>query len=856
MIQLLCSHVWRSLRSLALGAILLVAVALPGVALAQGTGGSLPDPISSRELDQFMDRLKMDDAQRRATESLHESYLEDFKLLREGEIEKFMEATRSMQGNMPERAQLEEFLNDMNRLQTRIARLDDQLFDRVLPLLRDDQQIPLTRAKMFRARDRMGGDIAQMIGFLIPAAGIDLATMYERLRLSPDELLQIQSLVMEYESKQTKMRREIYDATTRLFLDAFTMMEEQGFSQETFEDPEQAQKAMEFLREAWATLSQKVMGLGMEVSNLNRRTCRRLTEMLPDDAAQELHAMYFQQAYPELPTSSLENDFKKALRYKDLTDEQWASLSVLQDEFRRQERNLYNNMADLHDTVRATKSPFDFGGMGRRDATPENDEITDKLAALAERHTKLVENTTNSINTLLDADLVAKIAAQPDPENDFGAAPGGSQVVTNADGEVVSVDGVEVSQTEFNQPSESANQPVSIGAFKQQLASVGLDEATQSVVEQLHGAYVARFTAARDDMQQKITEAQSQMWRFDEATSTTTGPTIDQVDKMHELRKANAQALREIDAQFFRDLALACGEDPERQEQIEMFRLIRERVSYGVESDSWGWGMYRQGSQAGRIDLVDLCFDERFIDEAGSSLKSVLAAYQVEITAAMKNRHEQGLHVQQVTERGNAEMYAANQAREDDGNFDMAAAMRYQEAVGKANEKLNAATAEVARINSDAIEKIKAALNPDDAARFEKAFKRRAYPSVYMDAEMLDRTFAKARSLGSLSETQKSRLEELLSSHEKEDDALREKMIAVLGGNSSSGMPADRDDWREYQRVQNSIDKLRFEREELLAKTRRRVQDLLSDDQLAQVGGPFAKQVSSAATVEGATAGP
>jgi hypothetical protein len=67
-------------------------------------------------------------------------------------------------------------------------------------------------------------------------------------------------------------------------------------------------------------------------------------------------------------------------------------------------------------------------------------------------------------------------------------------------------------------------------------------------------------------------------------------------------------------------------------------------------------------------------------------------------------------------------------------------------------------------------------------------------------------------------------------------------MVALIDNTSGDIRPFGAESYREYQRIESSMQKLMFEREELTARARRRVQDVLSDDQLAQLGGPFAKQ--------------
>jgi len=801
-------------------------------AWAQGTSGSLPDPMSSRDLDQVMERLALDDAQRRATEVFHEQYIEEFKQLRDGEIEDFMKKQNAFQGTLPQRKQIEDFVSDRERLINRIARIDNQFFDQVMAVLRDDQQLMLTRLRMNRTRERHGGDMMQMISFLVPSASIDLSTIYERLKLTPDEKLIIQPTVMDYESKLTRSTKEMSDSIMRMFLDALIMLEEAGFDETSFQDPEKAQEAFEFIREAWATLSGGLMAQAVEISDLNRKTCKRIADMLLQENGDRLIVQYFEQAYPELPKSNLRELFRKSLRHKDLTDEQWMNVSVLRDEFRRQEQNLYDDMADIQDKLRSTRSPFDFGGMGG----PANvdDEAVDKLADLTERHEKLVERTTDALNVHLGTAMQAKISEMEDPDLTDAIAEAGGDTDEFVETVVVNGDG-------FGAGSTPGDQPMSVGEFKQTVAMLQLDDANAAVAEQLHAAYVERFTEVSGDVLGKVQEAQSKMWQYDEATQTMNGPTLASVDQIYELRKAAAKAMQDVDDSFFNELVVTAGTDPYRQELIGHLRAIRQRASFTMGRDMWIWGFGGQRSQVASIDLVELCMSERLLDQPSESMRSILTTYNSNMTQAMQSRFVTGLEAQHTMDLTNVQMQAQNREADE---VDIAQGVRYQQMIEEVSNKLSEATASVAGINRETLAMLKDALPDEEAIAFEKAYKRKAFPSVYQGAEVIEQTMSKVRALNSLSASQRNSVESLLSEFETKYDTICDKMVGVLDSTSGSLRPFGTDNMREYQRVESTIQKFEFERDELMARTRRRVQDVLSDEQLAQVGGPLARKAS------------
>ena len=91
---------------------LLSPILLIRTAVAQGTTGTLPDPISSRELIRYAERLILTDHQRQAMESVHDRYKTRFRDFRDGKVAEFLDEMRAMQGMgvMPKKEVAEAFL--------------------------------------------------------------------------------------------------------------------------------------------------------------------------------------------------------------------------------------------------------------------------------------------------------------------------------------------------------------------------------------------------------------------------------------------------------------------------------------------------------------------------------------------------------------------------------------------------------------------------------------------------------------------------------------------------------------------------------------------------------------------------
>ena len=134
---------------------------------AQGTSGMLPSPMTVRDLDRFADRLNLTADQRRALDEAHDEYHADFRTLRQGDIEQYLEEVRGLWSRgfrSLNREAIEASLTKLDRLMTRIRLLDDQLFDAMQSVMIDEQIAGLPRVMQTRDRQRYSSGGTQMVG--------------------------------------------------------------------------------------------------------------------------------------------------------------------------------------------------------------------------------------------------------------------------------------------------------------------------------------------------------------------------------------------------------------------------------------------------------------------------------------------------------------------------------------------------------------------------------------------------------------------------------------------------------------------------------------------------------------------
>lgn len=274
----------------------------------QGTMGTVPDPISSRELSRYADRLGLSAQQRQAIQVMHDGYREEFRLLREGAIEEFLLSARGLRGGaaalMMDREATEQSLKDLAAIQSKIKSLDNRLFDQVQSVLSDEQVARMPGVRQARERVRYRTGLGRMAGFLNPAIQIDLSDLVEELKLSPEERDATTAVLSSYESALTAAARRLHEHAVRMTLDMIDQLQSSGITPEAMRDPEQRGKMWETFRSVWGELNRQLAEQAAEMSDLNRGTLRTLQSVLPVEKAQRLRDDYYSRAYREVTSGT------------------------------------------------------------------------------------------------------------------------------------------------------------------------------------------------------------------------------------------------------------------------------------------------------------------------------------------------------------------------------------------------------------------------------------------------------------------------------------------------------------------------------------------------------------------------
>ena len=189
--------------------VMLIILAAASFAHAQGTSNAFPDPVSSRQLDQYAERLGFDAVRRLELDPYHENYREQFRALRDGRIEEYLKSGggMGMMGRQRDRTEIEARVKERKEILRAIERLDAQFIEQMRTLAGEEQAANMAAVKLAIERTRAKGVVG---GMFLGNADIDVAELVQKLPAetltSMDETAQeaVRTAMMEYEKSLTK----------------------------------------------------------------------------------------------------------------------------------------------------------------------------------------------------------------------------------------------------------------------------------------------------------------------------------------------------------------------------------------------------------------------------------------------------------------------------------------------------------------------------------------------------------------------------------------------------------------------------------------------------------------------------
>lgn len=809
---------FRCLASSARTAVVLLALVsalfASNQAIAQGTDGMIPDPMSTVELNRYYNRLDMTPVQRVAAERAHDIYKTEYRALRDGEIAEFIQDMQKMNQRIPSRHQMEEVLNGMNRLRGRVEKMDEQFFDQLQPMLSPEQLMQMPRVRLARARARLQGN--QMTAFA--ASPPDLSEIFIELEdeLTPELAAAADAVLTTYEQRLTRHLESIWKKTSSVFIRLVEALEEAGLADTDedamMQDPTAMSEMMEIMSGVWEEQMGGIVKQIADVTDLNRRTYRDLAPYFERDAARTWRKRFLTAAYPEvehLANSENEAYFRRAFDRLELDDSTRATVSELLVAFEIERNRLIDELTQIIDEERQDLNPFAAAARVRRNDTAELRR--ENMQGLGERIQRAEAEMTLALNDALGDDWRARLMELESTEA-TSPAQGGNFVATD---EAIEYSGDTVIAS-----------AISTTAIRRMMNRLALDNDARMLLQELHRTYVDEYRNIA--VLKALQEAQASRWIEDKATGTFTMTELD-YDKMMSDRRAAVQAIRALDESFFDDVTIAVAADDAQESIVQRARRTRERqVLRGEYNNPYLLGETGEG----QVDLIAIVFDADLPDAAWGSLASQIEAYEDAATAHLERLLEARLRLAADQEKWT---YESTREQADGTSVDYTA---LQSIVTGATTAHGAILEELAEFNRSAMNEMAGSLESTDQRRLIRTYNRQAFPNVYEDPVAVDLQIDRAFELPGLEPGQSDALRDAVADYRPEYERLSSDMIKVLHDtkvvNTADWQNVD---WQEWSRRRQSMERIRFDRDELCYRTANRLRAILSEEQLASIGG-------------------
>lgn len=820
---------------------LLSVLGFAGAAGAQGTSGALPDPISGRELNRYGERLGLSEQQRRGIDHFHEQYQEEFRVLREGPIETFMRDSNGMRSGlrlMQDRAGLEKVIRELGRLNSRIKSIDARLFDSVQTVLTDEQLAIMPHVRKARERQRYRSGMSRMVTFMNPAAQVDLGQLYADLDLTAEVREAADAMVLQYEDRLTVAVRKLYKHATDLPLAISKKLEEAGFNEQSLGDDQQRRQMFQAMGNAWREAQVDLMEKAAVISDLNRRTTKVLATVLPESQARRLRERYYEQGYADaaIGSSPVERKFEAALRIDGLSDALRVEITAARAGFRLDADRVEEQMIDLVDENRMTRTTF-RSGRGNEGFNTRMDELRDRRLGLQNR-------AADSLDALLGPGLAERLERRlagkgTSPKRAAGASPGAAVAAAPERPREAASGGAGL-QTDLDPFLPG---PITAPLVNRWGRQLGLDEDRQLILDNLHGDYLQKFRALEAGEIKAVREARRKVQPSASDVEPAAPVTPQMVERLYSLRRRALASIKALDDSFFRDLGVLLDDDAGAS--LRRIRLARKRVVFSrgeVEGSGWGRRERGQRGRGGRswwtgrgegsehaIDLALIIDDLGLSEDDRKPLEPILLEYEEQAAGALEASFESNLKYQESIEKLTVESRTA-----DGGERRYRGYRDVWEGPGRARRE---AREKVAQLNRQVLGRMTEVLATAAAEQLRVAYNRKAYREVYDDPQSAEPLLRASLELADLDTNQRELLGEAALTYRGVYHRLSERMVeATEAGRTSTTNPRGAD-WQRRADRRNTLDRLRYDRDELSEKFRRRIQTILSEEQHARIAG-------------------
>ena len=799
------------IRTAAVAVITALLFLFPSAVLAQGLP-MFPDPINTKTLIQYADRLELSVDQRLALEPLHDAYLDRFRRLRDKDMQAFQDHLLDIAINfmrsrfaIPQRTELEQLIQEFEHVQSKIAAVDRSLFNEIESVIDDQQHLKMQRVRKQRRIQALRTVILNIGGNFNPGARADLVVLVEGLDLSTDEAALVEPILVGYESALLSRARVLHGVLSAATTDMLDTIDELGLRDMTPEQMMQLgenQELLEALRTTFDEASVPFQKAVHDISKLNLKTVRKLMKVLGDENTAELRDRYYKSVYQPIYLSpgSYRRRYAEALKLDNIAADLMEQIQLQRDEFVRQDNKIIDELVDVVEESREYRTMEVLN-----EENPET--LYAKLGDLPRRRVALLKRADATLEALIGPELFAETgkktvaAKQGGPAEQPVVVQEPDQPPRVARDDELASDIASHAKQRVKDPR--LPNPISAGDFQRFVRRSNIGEGSTAVVDLLYQDYRQKF----DEILYTPLTAK------DETEADEPEPDEDG------LLQQRLVALQAADDRFFDDVAIMAVDD-RQSKLVHRLRLLRRRAVHHEVTNAYGpfWG------DRGRVtDLVQLVYEADLDQSTLQTIGPVLDSYESETSPVYKER----LAMAKSSKR---RLAAARRAGGSDAAPGVGEAI--MEKWRQQQQQLTENRRRISNITEEHLEQILEQLPPANAQELRFAYRRKAFPDVYRDSIEIERSIASILKLPNLSDSQRAQVDVIAQSFRTRFMEISDRGITLRreqeseAGSASFNMPSRRMIEREVQR-----ERLKFDRDEVCARAMMRLHLALSEAQ-------------------------
>lgn len=821
--------------------LMLIAVSLAAVlgaaprAMAQGQ--IFPPPISTESLERSLGRyVNPSPEQRVKIHEAHDRYLAEFRRLEDAELEAFSKQPPPMLTG----GDMGAWMRKYAALRSRVIALDTAFAGEVAQSLPEAQRSAVDRIRIVRETQVLRTGMLSEMGDALGGGGrADLGDLIHSADLPPDVIAKVDPLLREHESRLFAAARKASDESERLLLDLTDRMQKAGLwgaaLEEAQQDPAKAAEIYARMAEIMRDAFGGIAAANGRIADANRRSYREIRTQLPFDSLVKVHPRWLTAASPTLGGQFPETLVRLARRAQGapgVTPEAKQAIEQILVE----SVNRVITMLDASETAADAMMQRQLQRQFDPEAMADNQEAwkqeAERMQAENLERQRVVDAAIAAIRSHLPPEVAEKLqgaelladGSEPPPPTEPGAEPAVSE---DRDEEAAEAMAARASPFEVGIAVETLSNhivPWSVADLKRLIGSLAVEESTATMTETLHGDYLVAYTQTIDPLRQSYDETRARMYDF---ASGSGRMDLARAEESYEILRRLVDEMNRIDTEFFASLSAVLG--AEHASTVALERAGRVTRSLGrTAARNWIFSPNTQQP----IDVVQMIREFECTPEERRRIAEAVAPLIEPLMTTSRRAFDAHLDAMRLSERSQAEIFTE---RAEGMEAQVRAGQEYQKRMQQMMATLKPIDEARRTAQRQAVDAAVAVMPEARRPALDRAWDKACYPSLFTDAHALHTTFEKVERLGDLTDAQRTQVTAALTEYREAYEIACDALLAA----ASAPVPDwDNDNNTEYflaiQNRERSLERMRFERQEMNARAAAKLRQILTPEQLEQ----------------------